>query len=191
MKRFLWFFGITAVSVGLDQVTKVWAVETLQGRPEQSYLGDVFRWQFARNSGAFLSLGSTLPKEARFLVFTVGVGILLLGITVYALRSKQVTLADAIGYALIVSGGGSNWFDRARFDGAVVDFMNMGLGSLRTGIFNVADLAIIAGIIVLFFAARGREQTGAAATPTAEATAPTTPEAQPTKDAAPPAKETP
>lgn len=189
MKRFLWFTGVAAVSVLLDQVTKVWAVGALEGRPEQSYLGDVFRWQFARNSGAFLSLGAGLPKEARFMVFTVGVGVLLAGITVYALRSKQVSLWDAVGYALIVSGGGSNWFDRARFDGAVVDFMNMGLGSLRTGIFNVADLAIIAGIVVLFFAARGKDAAKAAAPLPDPAGLP--PRASEPKDPTSPAKEAP
>ena len=33
----------------------------------------------------------------------------------------------------------------------VIDFMNVGIGSLRTGIFNVADMAIMlgAGILVL------------------------------------------
>ena len=58
---------------------------------------------------------------------------------------------------MIASGGFSNWIDRARFEGSVVDFMNLGLGSLRigsfplrTGVFNVADLAILGGIGVLF-----------------------------------------
>jgi signal peptidase II len=67
----------------------------------------------------------------------------------FSLFGKGLDTTQVAGYALIVSGGASNWFDRARFDGLVVDFMNLGLGSLRTGIFNVADLAIVAGIGVL------------------------------------------
>ena len=83
------------------------------------------------------------------MVLTVGVGLLLLAIALYSLFGKNLDSTQVAGYALIVSGGASNWVDRARFDGLVVDFMNLGIGRLRTGIFNVADLAILAGIGVL------------------------------------------
>jgi signal peptidase II len=143
------FFGVLAVSVGVDQFTKVIANSTLKGEPARIYLGDLFRFVWATNEGAFLSLGGNLPPQARYWVLTVAVGLLLLGITGYALVSKKLDRVQVAGYALIAGGGFSNWFDRARFDGKVVDFMNMGLGSLRTGIFNVADLWILVGIGVL------------------------------------------
>jgi hypothetical protein len=66
------------------------------------------------------------------------------------LFSKKLDLFQVGSYALIASGGFSNWIDRARFDGVVVDFMNMGLGPVRTGVFNVADIAILVGIGLLF-----------------------------------------
>lgn len=52
--------------------------------------------------------------------------------------------------ALFLGGGVSNLLDRL-IHGTVIDFMNVGIGPLRTGIFNVADMAIMlgAGIIVL------------------------------------------
>ena len=55
-----------------------------------------------------------------------------------------------LGVALFVAGGASNFPDRIIY-GMVIDFMNVGIGSLRTGIFNVADMAIMlgAGILVL------------------------------------------
>jgi signal peptidase II len=34
----------------------------------------------------------------------------------------------------------------------VIDFLNVGIGSLRTGIFNVADMAIMLGVFLLLFA---------------------------------------
>ena len=49
----------------------------------------------------------------------------------------------------MISGGFSNLYDRITNHGGVVDFMNMGVGSLRTGIFNVADMAIMAGVLLL------------------------------------------
>ena len=56
-----------------------------------------------------------------------------------------------IGTGLVLAGGASNWVDRA-IRGSVVDFINVGVGSLRTGIFNVADLAIMLGAVVLLLA---------------------------------------
>jgi signal peptidase II len=49
----------------------------------------------------------------------------------------------------IIGGGISNIFDRILFGGYVTDFMNFGIGSLRTGILNFADMSITFGAIVL------------------------------------------
>jgi signal peptidase II len=61
---------------------------------------------------------------------------------------------------LIIGGGFGNLLDRFLNDGAVIDFMNLGLGWLRTGIFNVADMAITGGVIfLLVFGLRSRPKT--------------------------------
>jgi signal peptidase II len=52
----------------------------------------------------------------------------------------------ALGLALFVAGGLSNWIDRVT-QGRVVDFLNVGVGPIRTGVFNIADLAIMAGAV--------------------------------------------
>ncbi|HXC20398.1 MAG TPA: signal peptidase II, partial [Steroidobacteraceae bacterium] len=54
-----------------------------------------------------------------------------------------------IALALIAGGGISNLIDRLLYGGRVTDFLNVGIGSLRTGIFNVADMAILAGALLL------------------------------------------
>ena len=149
-RRAALFLAVSAASIGLDQWTKVLATANLKGRPPHQWLGDTFRLQYATNEGAFLSLGASLPPTARHWVLIVGVGLLLLALSAYALFGRKVDQSQVGAYALIASGGFSNWIDRARFDGSVVDFMNMGLGPLRTGVFNVADLAIMVGIGLLF-----------------------------------------
>jgi signal peptidase II len=50
-----------------------------------------------------------------------------------------------------LAGGASNLIDRLIYDGYVLDFLNVGVGSVRTGIFNVADAFIMAGVILLIF----------------------------------------
>ncbi len=150
LKRLPLFLSVFVAQLVIDQWTKQLATAHLKGMPRQSWLSDTFRLEYATNEGAFLSLGANLPPTLRYWLLTIGVGLLLLGLAIYALVSKQLVTMEVAGYAFIASGGFSNWVDRARFGGSVVDFMNMGLGSLRTGVFNVADLSIIAGIVLMF-----------------------------------------
>lgn len=155
------------LSMGCDQATKRIATETLASSGGHSFLWDVFRLQYAENRGAFLSLGANLPDSARFWLLTVTVGLILAAMLGYTLLNRRLSATEVVGYTVIGGGGLSNWIDRATRSGVVVDFMNLGLGSeLRTGIFNVADLAILAGIGLLLFASwRKDRKAEAEATP--------------------------
>jgi signal peptidase II len=141
---------ILAVSIALDQLTKAAARAWLTPGVRHSYLGDLFRLELIWNPGAFLSLGAELPPAVRSAVFTWGVAALVAGAAFVALRAHARVVA--VGAALVAGGGLGNLWDRVTAGGLVVDFMNLGLGRLRTGIFNVADLAIVAGAVVLIFA---------------------------------------
>lgn len=66
----------------------------------------------------------------------------------YAVISKSVSPSCRIALALLVAGGLGNLIDRLRY-GNVVDFMNIGVGTLRSGISNVADIAVVFGVILL------------------------------------------
>ncbi|PID99718.1 MAG: signal peptidase II, partial [Acidobacteria bacterium] len=48
----------------------------------------------------------------------------------------------------VIGGGIGNLYDRIFNDGIVIDFMNFGIGSLRTGILNVADLSVTFGAVI-------------------------------------------
>ena len=135
------------VTVGCDRVTKHVASTTLAGAPVRSFLADTVRLGYVENAGGFLGLGADLPEAARTAVFTVGTGVLLLVLIVSAYRLKW-TGWPAFAMTLLVAGGISNLFDRA-VHGSVIDFINVGVGPVRTGIFNVADMAIMLGIGIL------------------------------------------
>ena len=132
-----------------DQATKWLAKKYLAPDGLFSFAGDTFRLQYAENSGAFLSLGSSLPEPWRHLVFTVFVAIFLLALLAFLFFSRSLAQELAILLALICTGGLSNLIDRIAYDGRVIDFLNVGIGPLRTGIFNVADMAITGGAIFL------------------------------------------
>ncbi len=135
--------------IALDQATKYYAVQSLKGTPIQHYLGDTIRIQYATNTGAFLGLGNALPGHVRFWLFNVFTSLVIVGIFVYVLVASRMKMFESIAFALLVSGGIGNLIDRVANGGHVVDFMNLGIGKLRTGIFNVADMAIMAGIFLL------------------------------------------
>ncbi len=147
-KRLLYIIGIMVFSIGLDRLTKVWALNTLQNQPSQSFLGDTFRLVFVENTGAFLSLGSDLSDGLRVVLLTVFPVVILLALLVYTLFSKNLEFIQRVAFAFILAGGFSNVYDRI-VDGKVIDFMNMGIGSLRTGIFNVADMSIMLGLFIM------------------------------------------
>ena len=161
-KRLLLFVLIVA-TVGCDRVTKHYAAETLAASPARSFMLDTIRLEYAENAGAFLGLGANWPAEIRTGLFTVGNVLLLVGMAVAAFRRRWPGPA-IVGVALFVASGASNVADRiAR--GSVIDFMNVGVGPLRTGIFNVADMAIMMGLALALYAAHARKDDGAAPPP--------------------------
>ncbi len=151
---------IVLVSWVLDQVSKRMAVVWLKGSPPRSFLGGLFTLEYAENSGAILSLGASLPPTLRFWMFTVGTAALMLGLIVYLLSAKDVTKAVLVGLSFTIGGGTSNWFDRVLQDGYVSDFMIVGTDSFHSGVFNIADLLILGGPLILLmhsaFARKGR-----------------------------------
>ncbi|MEP0356545.1 MAG: signal peptidase II [Paraglaciecola sp.] len=152
IKRLILLIAITFVSVGIDQGTKLFAAKNLPKYEMTSYLADTLRIGYVENTGAFLGLGSDLPDNVRFWIFVCAVGVILFVLMVYIIRTTTQTTFGLSALSLIFSGGISNFYDRALNNGAVIDFLNIGVGSLRTGIFNVADMAIMLGVFLLLFA---------------------------------------
>jgi signal peptidase II len=146
VKRFAVIAAILVLCVGCDQGTKVLATQYLAGTGTLSLLGGVVRLQYSENTGAMLSLGARLPDWARFWMFGVFVGAVLVALFLYVLRDGTLGLSTVIALSLVLGGGVSNLIDRLSHAGAVIDFMNLGIGGLRTGIFNVADVAIFGGV---------------------------------------------
>jgi signal peptidase II len=141
---------LVVMTIGCDRVTKHLAIENLAGGPTQSFLADTLRLTYAENTGGFLSVGAGMPPALRTVVFTVATGAVLLVLAVVAWRQRGRRW-HAAALSLFIAGGVSNWFDRVK-DGRVVDFLNVGIGWLRTGVFNVADVAIMLGVALFVFA---------------------------------------
>src|SRR4030065_2271603 len=149
-KRLALILVVLVGCVGCDQTTKSIAQSYLPSTEAWSFLGDTVRLQLTHNTGAFLGLGGSMPEYWRRVVFSVGGIALLLGLLGYALLAKHLHAIGVFAIALCFAGGVSNVVDRWAYGGYVVDFINLGIGPVRSGIFNVADSFIIPGAVFLF-----------------------------------------
>ncbi|NKE71794.1 signal peptidase II [Candidatus Manganitrophus noduliformans] len=147
-KRFL-ILTLLLATVGLDRITKVIARDRLESAPPISLFGGIVRLDYVENPGAFLGLGSGLSETTRFWIFSVLVGGFLVGLFLYVLIYRRLSVIEVAAFSLILGGGLGNLIDRVLYD-YVIDFLVVGIGRLRTGVFNVADLAITAGVGLLF-----------------------------------------
>lgn len=150
-------------TIGCDRVTKHLATANMAGQPSRSYFAGAFRLEYAENTGAFLSFGSRLPEWVRFGLFTVVVAVALAFLAYFALKHRWSGSLLA-GASFVFAGGLSNMIDRVT-SGSVVDFMSVAIGPLRTGIFNVADIAIVLGGILVVIGRDGIEKPPAGTNP--------------------------
>jgi signal peptidase II len=153
-KRMALIATMLIACVGCDQTSKSLAREHLQGHAITSYFGDTLRLQYAENPGAFLSLGESMSHRWRAAVFTVGVGIVVASVLVFVIRAETSSAIQTLALTLICGGGIGNLIDRVRYDGYVTDFISVGVGSIRTGIFNIADVVLMIGIALFIWQTR-------------------------------------
>ncbi|CAB3743784.1 signal peptidase II [Paraburkholderia rhynchosiae] len=133
----------------IDQLTKAFFKQILSPGEIVSLFAGSLLVLPTYNDGAFLSVGAEMSDATRHAILIYGVLAILVGLLGWLLRSSKLGRVDVIAIACILGGGLSNLVDRCVYDGRVFDFLNMGIGRLRTGVFNVADVGIMLGVAVL------------------------------------------
>ena len=157
--RAVLFASVLVAFIGCDHATKIAAANLLPAEGI-SLASDVLRFDLVYNHGAFLGLGGDLPAVARLLILGALVPLGLFATAFWMLRSTAVSRLQLVAIASIVGGGLGNWIDRLVHEGRVTDFVSLGVGPLRTGIFNFADVAVVGGVLLLLFAAYRAEREG-------------------------------
>lgn len=155
-RRFWPLFGVVLLT---DCATKRAAeLHLLPAHVPHEFLGEVVRLTLAYNPGAAMSLSLGVHSRLGFSVLALG-ALLVMGY-LYR-RTAPGDRSASAGLALIAAGALGNLIDRLRSPRGVVDFIDVGLGGWRFWTFNVADVAITLGAIVLVFALhRGIEEIG-------------------------------
>jgi signal peptidase II len=149
-RQALAFTAILAACVGCDHAAKSLAASSLDAGASLSLLRGTLRLELVHNPGAFLSFGAGLPAPVRSVLFVLVVPLATAAVCVLVARSARLSRSLLAGLGLLAGGGLGNWLDRLAHGGVVTDFVSVGIGPLRTGIFNVADVCIVAGAALVF-----------------------------------------
>lgn len=147
------------VFIALDQWVKAQALMALQ--LDSFRFGGSLAWvdiALSLNGGAFLSLGAGLSSGSKQLIFIAGVALFVSWAFWWVLSRWVASPGRALAVYLIALGGASNLIDRMFRNGHVVDYLILNFGALHTGVFNIADIAIMVGAGALMISeARGRK----------------------------------
>lgn len=141
-----WAIVVIGTVVVLDFVTKRIVLGTMTLHERIPILGDAVRLTYIRNPGA--AFGLHAGENSRFIFL----GISLAALGILAALYRVTPAADRLrifAIALISGGALGNLMDRIQSSAGVVDFLDVGLGDLRWPVFNVADIAVTTGAILL------------------------------------------
>ena len=155
------FLGIAAAVAVVDQLAKAWLTSFLSPGESVDVIGDYLRLVHGQNNGALFGLF----RDSALLFGIVSIGVIGLIVTYHARSGRSVYLSVTLG--LLLGGAIGNLIDRFRL-GYVVDFVDMGIGTLRFYTFNVADMAISLSLLLLILLAIKPSLAGTAPAPPAE-----------------------
>jgi signal peptidase II len=146
--RTLAILMILGSNISCDQITKNMVRKSIDDHEQIGLLHNYFTLMKVENTGAFLSLGASLPQPIKILLLTVLPIILLSLSVVYLMIKTDLSRLNILGICFVVGGGAGNIFDRAMY-GSVTDFMHIDFGLFQTGIFNMADVSVLTGMLMI------------------------------------------
>ncbi|WP_298892400.1 signal peptidase II [uncultured Psychroserpens sp.] len=148
---------LIAFNIAIDQISKVIVRSNIRLRTETdpgeriNVIGDTFLMMNVENEGAFLGMGSDMNDTLKLLLLKILPIAVLVYLVYYIVKTTALDKLSLIALCCIAGGGIANVFDRVAF-GKVTDFFHLDFGGVfRTGIFNVADMSVTFGMIILAY----------------------------------------
>jgi signal peptidase II len=139
--------GVFFANYFVDRVTKILAFRFLVNQPPIEMLRGCFVLFYSENQGAFLNMGESWNGVFKQL-FLLILPVLVCVAGLFYLMLKENKPVRVILLSTVIGGGMGNLVDRIFNDFSVMDFLNFGIGPLRTGILNVADLSVTFGTVL-------------------------------------------
>ncbi len=145
------------LNFGCDQISKGLVREKVAPLEFIEVINDNLILTNIENTGAMMSVGQGLSPFLKIILLQL-LPVLVLSILIYkTLRKSQLDRWLAIAFAFLVGGGIGNLVDRIAY-GSVTDFLQIRIGSLKTGIFNMADVSVTLGVLLILFIAIRRKK---------------------------------
>lgn len=142
----LLLIGVAGMVILLDVLTKQWIVDTLIMHEIRPVLGDFFRLTYTHNPGA--AFGINIGEHSR--LFFLALSLVALGVLGWMYRvTPRRDILRLTALAMVCGGAVGNILDRLRYEAGVVDFIDVGFGTHRFWIFNLADSAVSVGAVLL------------------------------------------
>lgn len=141
---------LVLLNIGCDQISKELVRKNVDSSEYIRVIGDHLIMTNVENTGAMLGFGDNFPPIIKN-VFLKALPVLVLFILLFRiLRKKQMNIWLIVAFAFVIGGGVGNLIDRIAY-GSVTDFFQIKLGFLKTGIFNMADVSVTLGALLILF----------------------------------------
>lgn len=140
------YFLIVLVLLACDQVSKYWIISTMNLYEMREIIPGLFNLVHVTNKGAAFSMLASVDSPLRHWFFVSVNSAAVIGLTIAAFKMPDQWYR--VAFAMVGAGALGNLIDRLRF-GAVIDFLDIYLGSYHWPAFNVADSSICVGVGLL------------------------------------------
>lgn len=135
-------------NISCDQWSKEKVRKEIAQHETINVIDDNFILTNVENTGAALSLGSNLRPGLKVVFLQIFPLLIMLLMFLYILREKEISKLNLVAFSFIIGGGIGNIYDRILYN-SVTDFMYLEFGELHTGIFNMADVSVVIGTLLI------------------------------------------
>ncbi len=142
---------LVILNIGCDQISKNLVRKNVEFRETIELVGQNFILTKVENKGAMLGFGADLPTMLKIILLQVLPVVVLLVLFFRVLRKSNMNKWLVFAFACVIGGGIGNLIDRIAY-GQVTDFFHIDLGGyIKTGIFNMADVSVTMGVLLILF----------------------------------------
>lgn len=141
---------LVLLNIGCDQISKKIVRKNVDDTAYIEVIDNHFFLTNVENTGAMLGFGQHLSPILK-IIFLQAIPVIVLFILLFRiLRKSDMDKWLTVAFACVIGGGVGNLIDRIAH-GSVTDFFLIKLGFLKTGIFNMADVSVTMGVVLLLF----------------------------------------
>ena len=151
MKKYKSFI-LTIILVIIDLTVKLIIKNTMIPNQSITIINNFFYITYVKNTGAAWSILS--GRKIFLIIFSL---IVIISIIYYIIKRKENNRLESIGYSMVLSGAIGNLIDRIIY-GYVIDYLDFYIFNYDYPIFNIADILIVIGIIIIFISYGGKNE---------------------------------